>query len=43
MSFVAALWAGVIPFIPGDIAKIVISVILGPLLYRRLRRAGLRK
>lgn len=41
MSFEAALGAGVIPFIPGDLAKIVIAVVLGTQLRIRLERAGL--
>ncbi len=41
LGFYAALWAGVIPFIPGDLIKIVISMIAGPALRIRLRKAGL--
>ena len=41
MSFSAALGAGVIPFIPGDLAKIVIALVVGPELRSRLRQAGL--
>ena len=40
MSFAAALMAGVIPFIPLDMVKIVIAAILGPVLKARLDRAG---
>ena len=32
LGFVAGLWAGVIPYLPGDAAKIIISLILGPVL-----------
>jgi len=41
LSFNAALFAGVIPFIPGDIAKIIIVLILGPILQKGLNRSGL--
>jgi biotin transport system substrate-specific component len=41
MSFNAALAAGVIPFIPGDLVKIVIALIVGPEIRKRLKRAGL--
>lgn len=41
MTFGEALAAGVIPFIPGDIAKIVIALIAGPRIKKRLKRAGL--
>ena len=40
MSFMAALAAGVIPFIPGDLAKIVIALALAPELVKRLRHAA---
>ena len=40
MSFREGLAAGVIPFIPGDAAKIVITVLLGPLLKNTLKKAG---
>lgn len=36
----AALGMCVFPFIPGDIAKIVIAIIVGPVLRNRLRKAG---
>ena len=36
-----ALAAGVIPFIPGDLAKIAIAAIVGPLLRKRLIKARL--
>ena len=41
MSFSAALGAGVIPFIPGDLAKMVIVLIVGPEIRKRLTAAGL--
>ncbi len=40
LDFSAALAAGVIPFIPGDLAKILIAWILAPVLVKRLRAAG---
>ena len=40
MSFDAALAAGVIPFIPGDLTKIVLALLIGPTIRRRLRQAG---
>ena len=40
MSFDAALTAGVIPFIPGDLTKIVLALLIGPTIRRRLRQAG---
>ncbi len=41
LSFVSALWAGVIPYIPGDIVKLAAAMSLGMLLRRRLTKAGL--
>jgi biotin transport system substrate-specific component len=41
MSFGAALAAGVIPFIPGDLAKMAIALIIGPEIRKRLKKAGL--
>ncbi len=41
MGFGAALAAGVIPFIPGDLTKIVIALLVGPEVRKRLRKAGL--
>lgn len=41
MSFSAALAAGVIPFIPGDLAKIIISLIAGPVIRTSLKKANL--
>ncbi len=40
MNFEAALWAGVIPFIPGDLIKMVMAMMLGPQIKNRLRKAG---
>ena len=36
MSFVAALSVGVIPYLAGDAAKIIIAIIVGPVLRSRL-------
>lgn len=41
MTFYAALWAGVIPFILGDLIKIILVLILGPIIRQRLKKAGL--
>lgn len=41
MNFQAALAAGVLPFIPGDLAKIVIAMLIGPQIRKQLIRAGL--
>ncbi len=41
MNLRAALAAGVIPFIPGDLAKIVISMLIGPQIRKQLIKAGL--
>lgn len=41
MSFQAALSAGVIPFIPGDLAKIAIAVMVGPVIKKALVHASL--
>ncbi|MBC5787440.1 MULTISPECIES: biotin transporter BioY [Clostridiaceae] len=38
LDLIAALWAGVIPFIPGDIVKIVLSVSLAKVLRPQLSR-----
>lgn len=43
MDFQAALWAGVIPFIPGDLVKMVIAVLLGSAVRGRLLRVGVLK
>lgn len=37
LTFVQGLAAGVIPYLPGDILKIVIAMVIGPVLKRRLR------
>ena len=39
LGFGAALAAGVIPFIPGDLVKIVIALVAAPMLVRRLHAA----
>lgn len=41
LSFQGALAAGVIPFVPGDLCKIVISMLIGPQIRKRLKAAGL--
>ena len=41
MTFGQALAAGVIPFSPGDLAKIVIAMIAGPAVRKSLARAGI--
>lgn len=41
MSFQEALAAGVLPFIPADLVKIVLAVLIGPVIRKQLRRAGL--
>lgn len=43
MSINAALAAGVIPFIPGDLAKILLATIVGPQIHKRLIKANLVK
>lgn len=40
MSFSEALAAGVIPFLPGDIAKMVIAACAGPAVRKQIVRAG---
>ena len=42
MDWKAALFAGVIPFIPGDLAKMAIAALVGPKIRRQLIQAGLR-
>ena len=42
MGFKAALFAGVIPFIPGDLVKIIIAVVFAPLILKRLEKSGVR-
>lgn len=41
MTLTAALSACALPFIPGDLAKIVIVLIAGPQIKKRLKKAGL--
>lgn len=41
MNFQAALWAGVIPFIPGDLVKMILAVLLGNTIRGRLIQAGI--
>lgn len=41
VSFYAALAAGVLPFIIGDLVKMVIAAVIGPQVRRQLARAGL--
>lgn len=41
ISFTKALAGGVIPFIPGDICKATVAVILAPVICARLQKAGL--
>jgi len=43
MTFENALLAGVIPFIPGDLGKIVIAMLIGPRIRRGLVKAGVCK
>lgn len=41
LDWKAALMAGVIPFIPGDLAKMILAMIAGPQIRKQLIRAGL--
>ncbi|MCB2354648.1 biotin transporter BioY [Clostridium estertheticum] len=41
MTFNASLAIGVLPFIPGDIVKMVIALLIGPQIKKRLISAGL--
>ena len=41
MPFGSALAAGVLPFLPGDAAKIIIAMLVGPQIRKQLQRAGL--
>lgn len=43
MGFKAALATGVIPFIPGDVAKMVIAALIGPVIKKQIVRAGFMK
>ena len=40
MTFAEALAIGVIPFIIGDLIKIVLAVVIGPQIRKRLAKAG---
>lgn len=40
LTFKAALFAGVIPYIPGDVSKIIIAVINGSIIKKRLQKNG---
>lgn len=42
LDFGAALAMGVIPFLPSDLVKIILAMILGPQIRKRLQKAGLR-
>lgn len=42
LSLKAALFAGVIPFIPGDLAKMALALLIGPKIRAQLIRANLR-
>lgn len=41
LSFYAALAAGVLPFLVGDLVKMVAAAVIGPQIRRQLNRAGL--
>lgn len=41
MGFEAALAAGVLPFIPGDLVKIILICMIGPVIRSRLKKAGI--
>ena len=40
-SFLEALWMGVIPYIPADLIKLAVTLGLGGLIRKRLKKAGL--
>lgn len=42
LGFKAALLVGVVPFIPGDLAKMAVAALAGPKIRGRLAQAGLR-
>ncbi len=42
LDWKAALFAGVVPFIPGDLAKMAVAALIGPKIRRQLVQAGLR-
>lgn len=41
MGFYQALAAGVLPFIVGDLVKIILALLAGPAIYKQLKKAGL--
>lgn len=41
LTFSAALAAGVLPFIPGDLVKIIVAIIAGSQVKKRLKSAGI--
>lgn len=41
MGFEEALAAGVLPFIPGDLIKIILICMIGPVIRSRLKKAGI--
>lgn len=41
LDFMTALWAGVIPFVPGDVVKLILAMAVGTKLRKRLLAAGL--
>lgn len=41
MDWKAALMAGVIPFIPGDLMKMILAILAGPQIRKQLIRAGM--
>lgn len=41
LTFQQALAAGVLPYIPGDLVKIILSMIAGPIVKNRLKTSGL--
>ena len=41
LTFMEGLASGVIPFLPGDVVKVIISVLAGPIFQKQLKRAGI--
>jgi len=41
MDFAAAIWAGVIPFIPADLIKMILAMLIGPQIREQLKLANL--
>ena len=41
MDLKSALWAGVIPFIPGDLAKMAVAAVIGPKVRKQLEVANI--